>query len=154
MEVNLPSIFSENSTMRAAGFSIVIQILQFQNAPPGVNVSRMMSVLGRSYDEKGGDRVDIDSTRKAIEIMHMVAERDVYPRFFSKVEVVKVLLGIFSKHNGVLSGFDESVESMFRGFSNAISFAKVNRRDHHVLDQMHLELLSLRFGLLCLDWVC
>jgi hypothetical protein len=52
MEVNLPSIFSENSTMRAAGFSIVIQILQ--NAPPGVNVSRMMSVLGRSYDEKGG----------------------------------------------------------------------------------------------------
>jgi hypothetical protein len=100
MEVNLPSIFSENSTMRAAGFSIVIQILQ--NAPPGVNVSRMMSVLGRSYDEKGGgDRVDIDSARKAIEIMYMVAERDVYPRFFSKVEVVKVLPGIFSKH-GVL----------------------------------------------------
>jgi hypothetical protein len=129
MEVNLPSIFSENSTMRTAGFSIVIQILQ--NAP-GVNVSRMMSVLGRSYDEKGGDRVDIDSARKAIEIMYMVAERDVYPRFFSKVEVVKVLLGIFSKH-GVLPGFDESVESMFRGFSNAICSAKVNRRDHQVL---------------------
>jgi hypothetical protein len=92
MEVNLPSIFSENSTMRTAGFSIVIQILQ--NAPPGVNVSRMMSVLGRSYDEKGGDRVDIDSARKAIEIMYMVAERDVYPRFFSKVEVVKALHGV------------------------------------------------------------
>ncbi|KAE8057035.1 hypothetical protein FH972_013757 [Carpinus fangiana] len=129
MEVNLPSIFSENSTMRAAGFSIVMQILQ--NAT-GVNVSRIMSVLGRSYDEKGGDRVDIDSARKAIEIMHMVAVRDVYPRFFSKVEVVKVLLGIFSKH-GVLSGFDESVESMFRRFSNAICFAKANQRDHHVL---------------------
>jgi hypothetical protein len=41
-----------------------------------------------------GDRVDIDSARKAIEIMYMVAERDVYPRFFSKVEVVKVLHGV------------------------------------------------------------
>jgi hypothetical protein len=122
MEVNLPSIFSENSTMRTAAFSVIIQILK---NVPRVDVSRMMSVLGRSYDEKGGDRVDIDSARKAIEIMHIVAVRDVYPRFFSKVEVVKVLLGIFSKHNGVLSGFDESVDSMFRRFSEAIFFAKL-----------------------------
>jgi hypothetical protein len=121
MEANLPSIFSENSTIRTAAFSVVIQILK--NVPK-VDVSRMMSVLGRSYDEKGGDRVDIDSARKAIEIMHMVAVRDVNPGFFSEVEVVKVLLGIFSKHNGVLSGFDESVDSMFRRFSEAIYFAK------------------------------
>jgi hypothetical protein len=122
MEANLPSIFSENSTIRTAAFSAVIQILK---NVPRVDVSRMMSVLGRSYDEKGGDRVDIDSARKAIEIMHIVAVRDVYPGFFSEVEVVKVLLGIFSKHNGVLSGFDESVELMFRRFSEAIFFRKI-----------------------------
>ncbi|KAE8056615.1 hypothetical protein FH972_013370 [Carpinus fangiana] len=144
MEVNLPSIFSENSTMRTTAFSVVMQILQ--NVPT-VDVSQMMSVLGRSYDEKGGDRVDIDSAKKAIEIMHMVAVRDVYPGFFSEVEVVKVLLGIFSKHNGVLSGFDESIELMFQRFSEAIYFAKSKSKgegfDHLLKHFFRLSNLSL-----------
>lgn len=126
MEVNLPSIFSENFTTRTAGFSIIIEILR---DVPGVNVSRMMSELGRSYDDKGGDSVDMDSARKAIEIMSMVAVHNVYPRFFSKVEVVKVLLGILSKH-GVSGWFGESVELMFQSFSIFIHSARVNQRYH------------------------
>lgn len=69
MEVNLPNIFSEDSAVRNAAFSVVTEILQHA---PGVNVSQMKSVLGRYYDEKGGDRVHLDSAKKAIEIMTMV----------------------------------------------------------------------------------
>jgi hypothetical protein len=50
-------------------------------------IRKLMWVIvcgGEGYNEKEGDRVDIDSARKAIEIMYMVAECDVYPRFFSK----------------------------------------------------------------------
>jgi hypothetical protein len=124
MEANLPNIFSEDSAARDTAFSVVTEILQHS---PGVDVSSAMLVLGRSYDEKGGDHVLLDSAKKLIKIMTMVAVRDEDPSFFSNVEVVKVLLGIFSQHG--VSEFDEAVEYMFHRFSQSISLAKIFRKD-------------------------
>jgi hypothetical protein len=132
MEVNLPSIFSENSTMRTAGFSIVIQILQ--NAPPGVNVSRMMSVLGRSYDEKE-EEIELTSTLPGKQSKSCIWLQNAMciPGSSPRLRLSKFYRASSQNMGYCMSGFDESVESMFRRFSNAISFAKVNRRDHQVL---------------------
>jgi hypothetical protein len=69
--------------------------------------------------------------------MYMVAEVDNGERDVSKSHgrsgrSPRLRLSKIFPHEGFymgcMSGFDESVESMFRRFSNAISFAKVNRR--------------------------
>jgi hypothetical protein len=122
MEANFPKIFSANPYLRDGAFAVIKECLEH---PSGVDVFSTLYVLGRSYDENGGDHVHLESAKKLIEIMKMISVIcNGYPDFFSNVEVVKILLGIISQHGA--SEFDVAVECMFQRFSQSFLMTRIN----------------------------
>lgn len=131
MEANFYRIFSRVSHTRNTAFAVIkecVQQLPFDHIPSMTiheqDIVSTLSVLGRSYDLKGGDHLHLDSAEKLIGIMGMISARIPYPRFFSKAGPVKVLLGIFSQHG--VSRFDEAVECMFQTYSESLYMTHKN----------------------------
>jgi hypothetical protein len=107
LEDSLRQIFWQNSSVRKEALTMIEQCLE--QLPFGFHCSSTLSVLEKCYTK--APNLHIDSARKLIDIITMISTRSGRPDFFSVVEVVTVLLGIFSQHGVVRSG--SAVESMF-----------------------------------------
>jgi hypothetical protein len=111
LEDSLRQIFWQNSSVRKEALTVILQCLE--QLPFGFHCSSTLSVLEKSYTE--APNLHLGTARKLIDIISMISIRSRRPDFFSLVEVVTVLLGIFSQHG--VARFVLTVESMFLRFS-------------------------------------
>jgi hypothetical protein len=119
LEDNLRQIFWQNSSLRNEALTVIEQCLE--QLPFGFPCSSTLSVLEKSYTE--APNLHIDTARKLIDIIAMISIRSGRPDFFSVVEVVTVLLGIFSQRG--IAQFGSAVESMFLRFSHSLQLLPV-----------------------------
>nr|POE78744.1 hypothetical protein CFP56_65065 [Quercus suber]POE90394.1 hypothetical protein CFP56_76443 [Quercus suber] len=113
LEAKFPELFSEYFGVRDCAFSTVVRQIHFarRNAPS------MMLLLEFVWRNKG-QNVPLDTAKKVIEILKLLAVYGIDPSFFAKTSASKIVLDILAQHG--IQELHDAIEDLFLKFSQAI----------------------------------
>ena len=113
LEAKFPELFSEDFGVRDCAFGTVVRQIHFarRNAPS------MMLLLEFVWRNKG-QNVPLDTAKKVIEILKLLAVYSIDPSFFAKTWASKIVLDILAQHG--IQELHDAIEDLFLKFSQAI----------------------------------
>ena len=117
LEAKLPDLFSEDSGVRNRAFGTVVRQIYFARR----NVQSMMPLLEFVWGKKR-QNAPLDTAKKVIEILKLLAVYSIDPSFFAYTSASKIVLDILDQHG--IHELHDAIEDLFLKFSQAINLYK------------------------------
>ena len=117
LEAKLPDLFSEDSGVRNRAFGTVVRQIYFARR----NVQSMMPLLEFVWGNKR-QNAPLDTAKKVIEILKLLAVYSIDPSFFAYTSASKIVLDILDQHG--IHELHGAIEDLFLKFSQAINLYK------------------------------
>ena len=113
LEANFPDLFSEDCGVRDRAFGTVMRQIHFARR----NTSSTIPLLELVWRNRG-QNVPLDTAKKVIEILKLLAVYSIDPSFFAHTWASKIILDILAQHG--IHELHDAIEDLFLKFSQAI----------------------------------